>query len=187
MVSHGWLDEETLAEALAYQENLPRVRLDKESVEQHAAALPGELATRLRALYIGDDAVDGRRVARIAVASALGDEARAELEAALGLPPFPMVARESEIAAGLRLLHGQRNAFDKNQTEAGVPLLGDLLIGGGMLSREVFDAAMQRYRPDRHGRIGDYLVAQSVISRDAIEQAVREQRRLFQRNGGQMA
>jgi adsorption protein B len=185
MVSHGWLDEETLAEALAYQENLPRVRLDKETVEQHAALLPGELATRLRALYIGEDAVDGRRVARIAVASALGDEARAELEAALGLPSFPMIARESEIAAGLRLLHGQRNAFDKNQTEAKVPLLGDLLIGGGLLSREVFDAAMRRYRPDRHGRIGDYLVAQSVISRDAIEQAVREQRRLFHRNEGQ--
>jgi len=66
-----------------------------------------------------------------------------------------------------------------------VPLLGDLLIGGGLLSREVFDAAMRRYRPDRHGRIGDYLVAQSVISRDAIEQAVREQRRLFHRNEGQ--
>lgn len=188
MVTNGWLDEETLAEALAYQERLPRVNLTREMVEQHAGLLPHEVSARLRALYIGPG-IDGRPdegLARVAVASALTDEGRAELEIALGRAPFAMVARESEIAAGLRLLRGQQNAFDKEQTEARVPLLGDLLIASGLLSRETFDAAMRRYRPDRHGRIGDYLVNESVISREAIEQAVNRQRELLAQ-GGQSA
>ncbi|OWY26913.1 glycosyl transferase family protein [Herbaspirillum robiniae] len=188
MVTNGWLDEETLAEALAYQERLPRVSLTREMVEQYAGLLPHEVSARLRALYIGPG-VDGRPdagLARVAVASALTDEGRAELEIALGRAPFAMVARESEIAAGLRLLRGQSNAFDREQTDARVPLLGDLLIASGLLSRETFDAAMRRYRPDRHGRIGDYLVNESVISREAIEQAVSRQRELLAQ-GGQSA
>jgi adsorption protein B len=192
MVSHGWLDEETLAEALAYQERLPRVRLTKALVEQHAGVLAPEICTRLRALYIGPGEAGGPAagLVRIAVGSALSDEARAELQQALGTPPFAMIARESEIAAGLRLLSGQDNAFDKHRTEARVPLLGDLLIGSGLLTREIFDAALRRYRPERHGRIGDYLVEQSVISREAIEQAVQQQRLQFkhsQPSGGQTA
>ncbi|EJN05491.1 glycosyl transferase family protein [Herbaspirillum sp. YR522] len=181
MVSHGWLDEETLAEALAYQERLPRVTLTRELVERHAGQLPHEACARLRALYLGPgtDGHPDEGLARIAVASALSEQARAELEATLGRAPFAMVARESEIAAGLRLLRGQRNAFDRDQTEARVPLLGDLLITSGLLSRAVFEAAMTRYQPDRHGRIGDYLVDQSVISREAIEQAVNQQRSLL--------
>lgn len=178
MVSHGWLDEETLAEALAYQEGLPRVSLTRERVQRHAGELPVEICARLRTLYLGPGK-EGRPdqgMARVAVASALTDAARAELEAVLGRAPFAMVARESEIAAGLRLLRGQDNAFDPARTEARVPLLGDLLIASGLLSRPVFDAAMQRYRPDLHGRIGDYLVNEAVISREAIEEAVRRQR-----------
>ena len=62
-----------------------------------------------------------------------------------------------------------------------MPLLGDLLIASGLIARDTFDAAMQRYRPDRHGRIGDYLVNESVISRQAIEQAVGHQRELLAR------
>lgn len=181
MVSNGWLDEETLAEALAYQERLPRVGLTRKMVQQHGAGLPYDVSARLRALYIGPGA-DGQPdagMARIAVASGLGEDARAELEIVLGRTPFAMIARESEIAAGLRLLRGQRNAFDQRQAEARVPLLGDLLIASGLLSREVFHAAMHRYRPERHGRIGDYLVNEAVISRDAIEQAVRQQRQLM--------
>ena len=191
MVSNGWLDEETLAEALAYQEQLPRVRLTRELVESNAGVLPVEIGTRLRVLYIGngpdvvaDAPADAPVVpdagkARIAAASALDDQALAELETVLGRMPFPMVARESEIAAGLRLLRGQGDAFDKRHTDAKVPLLGDLLISLGLLTREAFDSAMQRYRPERHGRIGDYLVTRSVISREAIDQALREQSRLW--------
>jgi bacteriophage N4 adsorption protein B len=59
-----------------------------------------------------------------------------------------------------------------------VPLIGDLLIEHGHVRREAFEAAMQDYRPDRHGRIGDYMVARGVISRAALENVIEQQRRL---------
>ncbi len=59
-----------------------------------------------------------------------------------------------------------------------VPLIGDLLIEHGHVRREAFEAAMQDYRPDRHGRIGDYMVARGVISRAALENVIQQQRRL---------
>ncbi|MGB8421262.1 MAG: glycosyl transferase family protein, partial [Paraburkholderia sp.] len=59
-----------------------------------------------------------------------------------------------------------------------VPLIGDLLIEHGHVRREAFEAAMQHYRPDRHGLIGDYMVARDVISRAALENVIQQQRRL---------
>lgn len=59
-----------------------------------------------------------------------------------------------------------------------MPLIGDLLIEHGHVRREAFEAAMQHYRPDRHGRIGDYMVAREVISLAALDNVIQEQRRL---------
>ena len=59
-----------------------------------------------------------------------------------------------------------------------MPLLGDALIAQGLLKRDVFDSAMQAYRPDRHGRVGDYLVETGVIVREVIERVVKQQHRL---------
>ncbi|RYF40358.1 MAG: hypothetical protein EOO25_12785, partial [Comamonadaceae bacterium] len=52
------------------------------------------------------------------------------------------------------------------------PLLGDMLIDRGLLKREVFEGAMRSYRPDRHGRIGDFLVESRVIPREIVEEVV---------------
>ena len=175
MVSHGWLDDETLAEALAYQERLPRAPLTRELLRMHADGMPIDVALRMRAIYIGRDA-DSRPA--IAVASPLAEQDRAALETLFGIAPAQKIVRESEIASGLRFLVGKEDAFDKTAGAGNVPLLGDLLVVLGLLERNRFESAMQRYRPERHGRIGDYLVEQGVIAREYIEQAVSEQRRL---------
>lgn len=175
MVTKGWLDEETLAEAIAYQENLPRAYLTTALVQSHAKRVPADLCARLRAIYIG---LDKHNRPMMAVCSPLSEDAQSRLAALLGAVPFQMIVRETEIATALRLLRGQIDAFDQMPSGRGAPLLGDLLISQGSLQRTVFEAAMQRYRPDKHGRIGDYLVDQGVISRTVIEQAVAEQRRL---------
>jgi adsorption protein B len=176
LISNGWLDEETLAEAIAFQSDLPRANLDAELVEKYAGYVPLELCVRLRMLYIGND-MHNRPL--VVVAAPLTLEEMQEVSIVFGQDPALRIARDSEIAAGLRYLRGEADAFRPLPEGAtSVPLLGDLLIEHGLVNKEAFDAAMDAYRPEEHGRIGDYLVESGVIERHVIEQVVEEQRRL---------
>jgi len=176
LVSNGWLDEETLAEAIAYQADLPRAKLSTELVHEHAGHLSPELGTRYRAIYIGADG-GGRPL--LAVVSPLSAESLRELSAVFGSEPRQLIGRESEITVALRQLTGATERFAAaDQRPSGAPLLGDMLIERGLIRRDVFDAAMQVYRPDQHGRVGDYLVEQGVITREVIEGVVKQQQAL---------
>lgn len=175
LVSNGWLDEETLAEAIAYQADLPRAHLTVELVRKHAADLPLDLAVRHRAVHIGLNK-NNRPV--LAVTSPLAEGALQEITAALGQEPVQRIAREGELAVALRLLRGGEVDARAPAVPQG-PLLGDMLIERGLLPREQFDAAMTEYKPNEHGRIGDYLVERGVITRAVLEQVLQEQRSYF--------
>jgi len=175
LVSNGWLDEETLAEAIAYQSDLPRAHLTADLVRKHADDLPIDMAIRHRCVHIG---VNKNNRAVLAVASPLSEAALKEFETALGQLPVQRIAREGELAVALRLLRDDGGKGKSGNVPTG-PLLGDMLIERGLLRREQFENAMREYRPDKHGRIGDYLVEQRVILRDTLEQVVQEQRRFF--------
>jgi adsorption protein B len=128
---------------------------------------------------------DGHGHAVLLTASPLRDDALAALQAQLALPAVQRIVREGEIADGLRLLRGvpaveQREPGAQPAKPHPVPLLGDLLIERGAVSRKDFDAALQRYRPADHGRIGDYMVEVGVISPDALNDAIAEQQRRMQ-------
>jgi adsorption protein B len=181
LVSNGWLDEETLAEAIAYQADLPRAHLTAELVRAHAGELPVDLAVRHRAIGMGRN--KGNRLI-LAVASPLSPQTLGEIEAAIGEQPVQRIARESEIAVALRLLRGDSGA---SPAVPSGPLLGDMLIERGLLRREQFETAMQAYKPHEHGRIGDYLVERNVIQREVVEQVVQEQRRFFNQAAAQPA
>ncbi|GAC1600015.1 MAG: glycosyl transferase family protein [Ramlibacter sp.] len=174
LVSNGWLDEETLAEAIAYQADLPRVNLTADLVRGHASMLPADVAIRHRAIPLGLNKAGGPVVA---VASPLSPDALAELTQLLQTQPLQRIAREGEIAVALRMLR-EGSAAAAQAVPSG-PLLGDMLIERGLLHKDVFDEAMREYRPDKHGRIGDYLVDRRVIPRDVVEQVVQDQRRFF--------
>jgi adsorption protein B len=173
LVSNGWLDEETLAEAIAYQADLPRGHLSAELVQQNAGQVPADFGTRFRAVFLGTD-VAGRSL--LAVASTPPQAQMEELKLLFGATPHLCIVRESEISIALGLLRGAGDDFamvmDGN---AGVPLLGDMLIEQGLLQRDAFESAMQAYRPDKHGRVGDYLVEQGVLRRDVIERVAQQQ------------
>jgi adsorption protein B len=168
LLSHGWLDDETLAEALSYQAGLPRSHPDSAEVHRNAYRLPAELGIRWRAVAL-DDAADG--TPRIAVASPLPAEALDQLSRGMGAPVLQTVARESEIVGALRMLHGGA------QLPLHAPLLGDVMVERGLVSRVAFHAALDRYRPDRDGRVGDYLVGLGVVTRAAVEEGIAAQRR----------
>ncbi|WP_028213605.1 glycosyl transferase family protein [Paraburkholderia mimosarum] len=187
LMAQGWLDEETLAEAIAFQADLPRGRLDRERLARYAGDLPLDFAVRYRVLPQGDD---GKGHAVLLCASPLAEASLAQLQTQCALPIVQRIVREGEIADGLRLLRGvapsqvrethEANAKAEERAAAapGVPLLGDLLIERGAVKRAAFEGALQRYRPAEHGRIGDFMVEQGVITRDALVSAIAEQERL---------
>jgi adsorption protein B len=169
LLSNGWLDDETLAEAIAFQNDLPRVFDVAAKAQSSPLKLDDEFALRWRVVPLGLNA-DGR--AQVAVASPLPAAGLQQVSEVLGSEPVQLIARESEIVAQLR----QLNVRDGQAVpDARAPLLGDLLIEMGLLDRGEFNRAMLQYRPQRHGRIGDYLVDSGVLPRATIEKAVARQ------------
>ncbi|WP_345810652.1 glycosyl transferase family protein [Paraburkholderia sp. PREW-6R] len=183
LMARGWLDEETLAEAIAFQNDLPRGRFDAARLESALRDLPPEVLVRYRTLPQGED-VHGH--ALFVAASLPADEVLATLHELTGRTVSVHIVRESEVAAGLRVLsnartlaiapHDEDGSTDPLMT--GVPLLGDLLIEMGLVTRAAFEGALADYRPERDGRIGEYMMSKQVISRDALNRAVTEQNRL---------
>ncbi len=174
LLNHGWLDDETLAEAIAFQNELPRVFDVAAKANASPQPLADEFALRWRVVLLGNNA-DGQP--QVAVASPLSAEGLQQVSQQLGQEPVQLIARESEIVAQLR----RDNATDRQSVpNASAPLLGDLLIESGLLDRAVFDRAMLGYRPQLHGRIGDYLVDTGVLPRTTIEQAVARQHSQYQ-------
>jgi adsorption protein B len=178
LMSHGWLDEETLAEAIAFQAELERGTLERSLLLRDAARLPIEAVVRHRVLLQGEDA-SGKPI--LLSASPLSDAARSAIGTLLGTVFVQQIVRESDIAAGLRVLRGTPQGMaDTTHVSRAVPLLGDLLVDAGHVRRDVFEAALQDYRPDQDGRIGDYMVARAVISARALASAVAKQRELLE-------
>jgi bacteriophage N4 adsorption protein B len=169
LVANGWLDEETLAEAIAYQANLQRTHVTPELVKQHAHAWPAGLAARLRALHVGT-AKNGEPV--LAVACPLGAEALAEAAQHLGAAPVQRIARDSEIAAALQIACATQGVTMTAREEH----LGQVLVDSGAVDRHAYETALGDYRPDEHGRVGDFLVERGVILREMLEQALERQR-----------
>ncbi|MFS2069792.1 glycosyl transferase family protein [Pseudomonas sp. CT11-2] len=169
LLSNGWLDDETLAEAIAFQNDLPRVFDVAAKARDSNQMLDDEFALRWRVVPLGLNA-DG--CAQVAVASPLPAEGLQQVSDELGSEPVQLIARESEIVAQLRQLNVREG---QSVPDARAPLLGDLLIEMGLLDRDVFSRAMLQYRPQHHGRIGDYLVDSGVLPRATIEKAVARQ------------
>jgi adsorption protein B len=174
LVRQGWLDEETLAEAIAFQAGLDRAQISEEIVRANADRLPVALAVRHRAFVIG--ARPGEF--DVAVGSPLAAPALDTLGEALHGRIVQKIVRESEIAAGLRLLRGDGKSFTRVQA----PLLGDILIEKNLVARNDFEAALQDYHPERDGRIGEFLVQRGAVTAAALEQALAEQQRILSAN-----
>lgn len=174
LLNNGWLDDETLAEAIAFQNDLPRVFDVASKAELATPVLADEFALRWRVVPLGLSP-EGRP--QVAVASPLSVEGLEEISTELGSEPVQLIARESEIISQLRQLDA---SDDRALPHASAPLLGDLLIEMGLLDRTVFNNAMLHYKPQQHGRIGDYLVDIGVLPRATIEQAVARQHSHYQ-------
>ncbi len=179
LVSKGWLDDENLAEAIAFQSELPRTQINHENIQNGMSLLPVDLCIRWRILGIEKN---DNNMIQIAVASPLPPQALTQLQEATGCHFSQSIVRESEIVAGLRLISKQRNVAEiqdehhSSHFHHSTPLLGDILIEHHLVNHAQFDEALHIYQPERDGRIGDYLVNIGVVTRDSIDLAVKEQR-----------
>jgi len=169
LVSQGWLDDETLAEAIAFQGDLHRASIDVDYLRQGQFPLPVENCVHWRLLPLPTGTTD---VLRVAVANPLAEATLEQLRQLAGATRVEQeVARESEINAGLRLINGDNWRIDS------VPLLGDLLVEMNLIDHDRFEMVLSDYRPQRDGRIGDYLVRKGVATEQAVARAMEEQRR----------
>lgn len=169
LVAQGWLDDETLAEAISFQEDLPRATIDVDYLQQGDFLLPVDACVQWRVLPLPVVTPDALRLAVTSTLPGNALETLAKIAKVERVEQF--IARESEINAGLRLICGSDYHINA------VPLLGDLLVEMKLITREHFQAALDEYRPHRDGRIGDYLVRRGVASEQAIATAVEEQQR----------
>lgn len=169
LVSQGWLDDETLAEAIAFQGDLARAVIDVDYLQAGQFPLSVEACVQWRLLPLPGSTAD---TLSVAVANPLSEAEQAQLLHDVHATALEQsIARESEINAGLRLISGETYRIDA------VPLLGDLLVEMQLIARDQFERVLDEYKPQRDGRIGDYLVKHGVATEAAIAEAVREQHR----------
>lgn len=173
LIEQGHLDEETLAEALAFQADLPRTTLSPDDVKTHAGEISVDVCVRWLIVPLGRDE-EGHL--HIASARPFDADEMDELTSDIGQTPRVSIARESEINAALRTVRGDLTAFDALKDNRVPPLIGQLLISKGHITSSRLQAALSNYQPSLHGRIGDFLVEQEVVTRAMIDDVLSEQR-----------
>ena len=97
LLSRGWINEETLADAIAYQAGIARAAPTFAAFSRVADRLPADVCRRLSAIVI--DVSDGRPV--VAVQKPLAEQDLTAVQQVLGRNLIQQIATEEEIAAGL--------------------------------------------------------------------------------------
>ncbi len=169
LLREGWINEETLAEILAYQNDLPRGHFVIKDVTTNRDLLPLDLVVRNRILPAGTN--DKGEVIVLA-AAALPDSVIEDIKALTAAAPHIVIVQESEITKGLQLLTQKDGIADSAKPK---PLLGDLLVEMGFCRRQDLTAALQQYSPLKDGRFGDFLVATGLLEQANLHLALQRQ------------
>jgi bacteriophage N4 adsorption protein B len=97
LLDKGWIDEETLADAIAFQDDLERTGLDLDRLGDNTVLIRSGLGRKYRVVAVA--AVDGRPA--VAAARRPPQEAMQEIAAALGAEPTVRIATDRAITAAL--------------------------------------------------------------------------------------
>ena len=146
LLTQGWLDDETWPKPSP--SDLPRAVIDIDYLRAGSFPVSADACVQWRMLPLPPQ----QQTLRLAVASPLPEDALALLKQETRSAHIEQsIARESEINAGLRLIGG-----DQHWQLDNVPLLGDLLVEMRLIDHARFEIALDAYKPQRDGRIGDY-------------------------------
>ena len=180
LISKGWLDDETLAEAIAFQSDLPRIKLDTAQVESGAPLLPLALCVRWRALPLARGA-DG--LLQIAVANPLPEEALRQIHAATPGPMFMPSAPAAAPAADFThdLAHAVVHPVDTaegavqgvaHSVAQFIARESEISVGLRLLSGAHDSSGVQPDLPDSTPLLGDILIEANLISRARFDAAL---------------
>ncbi len=176
LLDEGWLEEDVLAEAVAFQSGLDLITVTEDELVAARDRFRPDFLFAYRVLPVVDKESD-----RLALATSfpLAKDALAAIVKRLGYEPRCFVVRDRVLAGGLRLLASKgrdRELSREERIEANIPLLGEILVEDGAISNEALQKALVDYQPERDGLIGSYLIDRDVVFREAIEKALAEQR-----------
>lgn len=171
LLERGIVSAEMLADAVAYQHRLRRAAVDFHGIKGMLPLLPHRLIVRYRVIPLRMTAEGVLQVGVCAPLSELGRRALADFHTG-EIEQF--IVTETDMTAALRqAATGEYIAPDQ---AASCRLLGDVLIEMKILSQAALAEAVRDYDPEKHGRLGDYLVARKVINADDLKRALAAQR-----------
>ena len=174
LLDRGWLEEDVLAEAVAFQSGLDMIQVSEEEVISAYDRFRPDFCFRFRVLAIADG--DSDRLA-LATAFPLTPTALQIIAEELGYQPRQYIVLDRAVARGLNLLGAHlRGGTRERALGEGVPLLGEMLVNKGLISTEALQHALADYDPQRDGQIGAYLVSHDIVFKSAVDQTVEEQR-----------
>nr|WP_320131141.1 glycosyl transferase family protein [uncultured Holophaga sp.] len=168
LLERAWIDEETLADAIAEQSRLSRSTVTPETLTRHRDRLPLAMALRHSLVPLGSGELEEELIGVTTPPS----EATAEaLHTLFTRPPRFFIITESERAQAMAYLATGR----MHPRSAGRRLLGDLLIQRGYITRKQLDTAIASYQPERDGRLGSHLVSLGHLDPEALQGVILEQ------------
>lgn len=172
LLDRGLIGEDTLADAIAAQCDLPRAKINWATLENDLGLLPRYLMIRQRIAPLGLGESGALMVALAVPPTPELDTALADYSA--GAPAY-YIAKDSEIDQVLGVLAGQQPAGPKSAPTQ-KRLLGDMLIQLGHLTPAGLRESISEYDPDQDGPIGQFLVARQLISLAQLNEALARQR-----------
>jgi adsorption protein B len=182
IVDIGELDEDALIDVLCDQQQLDRAyTLDPYNISLDLLRRLPEHFAKAFSVFPVEEQNDGKIVLACAIVPNRRDIL--ELEAVLGVPVEFRLARRAEVTLALRHAYARLEPLDPSELAIVKPgrefveyrPIGELLIDMGAISYPALVKAVSSAARSRK-RLGEYLIAEGVIRRDQMEEALARQK-----------
>jgi adsorption protein B len=171
LLEKGVVGEETLADAVAEQAGLPRARLTMDAVRAFAGRVPRYLVRQYRIVPF---AIGESGALNLAIAEPLEPQELEQIRAQQGDDIALFVVTETELAEALAWYAIGLMSLVQRPTGQKL-LLGDVLLGMGLMSIATLAEYLGDYDPRRDGKVGAWLVRQGALTQDDLDRALAQQ------------
>lgn len=170
LLERGLINDQILAEALATQNNLAVTDVSSQNLEEYSNILKPDLVARLRAVAIGRN---GAGYPIIAVPRQLTVDEHSRMRARLGSDYELRIAPEGQLLKAIDRIMGDDPQVRQSLS---VPMLHELLIEEGLITKDQVDALLKDYNADRHGSFHGLLIRRKIVDAETIERLGKKQK-----------
>ncbi|QZD90989.1 glycosyl transferase family protein [Qipengyuania aurantiaca] len=175
LICHGAINEDTLCEAIATQNHMPRADVNIDMVREHLDLFDQEIMQRLHILPFGIS-LEGEVM--LAVSRPMAHSEEELMRSRMGKPFRQHIVPDSKIDAILGLLMLQPTW---DVPVPSVPRIHELLIEHRHLKKRDLRKVLQDYDVARHGTIGQFLVAKNAISQSTLDEMLALRRSMIEK------